>query len=125
GGLTDLVDALLAAMPGVRFVTGEVAKIKEGFVRIGEDFLETDHIILAIPAPAARKLWPDAPEVKYVTTSTVSLCYPKFGDFKGTGFVIPRGEKRKILACTWTSNKFEGRAPEHRFLARCFVKGDV
>jgi protoporphyrinogen/coproporphyrinogen III oxidase len=124
GGLKELVDALLAAMPGVRFVTGEVLQVKEGFVKIGEDLLETDHVVLAVPAPAARKLWPDAPEVRYVTTSTVSLCYPKFGDFQGTGFVIPRRENRKILACSWTTNKFEGRSPDDRFLVRCFVKGE-
>jgi len=125
GGLSELVDTLIAAMPSATFVTGEVTQIQEGRVRLSDGELPADQVVLAIPAPAARKLWPDAPEVKYVTTSTVSLCYPKFGDFQGTGFVIPRGEKRKILACTWTSNKFEGRAPEHRFLARCFVKGDV
>jgi oxygen-dependent protoporphyrinogen oxidase len=125
GGLKELVDALLAAMPGVRFVTGEVVQVKNGFIRIGEDLLEADHVILAIPAPAARKLWPGAPEVRYVTTSTVSLCYPKFGDFQGTGFVIPRGENRKILACSWTTNKFEGRSPDDRFLVRCFVKGEA
>jgi oxygen-dependent protoporphyrinogen oxidase len=124
GGLAELVEKLVAAMPGVRFVTGDVVEIKPGFVRIGEGVLEADHVILAIPAHVARKLWPEAPEVKYVTTSTVSLCYPKFGDLQGTGFVIPRGENRKILACTWTSNKFEGRAPEDRFLVRCFVKGE-
>jgi oxygen-dependent protoporphyrinogen oxidase len=125
GGLAELVEKLIEAMPGVRFVIGEVAQIKPGFVRVGEDVLEADEIVLAIPAHAARKLWPDVPEVKYVTTSTVSLCYPKFGDLQGTGFVIPRGENRKILACTWTSNKFEGRCPDDRFLVRCFVKGEL
>ena len=124
GGLSELVEKLVAAMPGVRFVTGEASRIQAGFVKIGDDLLETDHVILAIAAPAAKKLWPDVPEVRYVTTSTISLCYPKFGDFQGTGFVIPRGENRKILACTWTTNKFEGRSPDDRFLVRCFVKGE-
>jgi protoporphyrinogen/coproporphyrinogen III oxidase len=124
GGLSELVEKLLAAMPSVRFVTGDATRIEAGSVRVGETLLEADHVVLAIPAPAARQLWPDAPEVRYVTTSTISLCYPKFGDFQGTGFVIPRGEKRKILACSWTTNKFEGRSPEDRFLVRCFVKGE-
>ncbi len=124
GGLSELVEKLLAAMPSVRFVTGEATKIEAGFVRIGDTLLEADQVVLAIPAPAARTLWPDAPDVRYVTTSTISLCYPKFGDFQGTGFVIPRAEKRKILACSWTTNKFEGRSPEDRFLVRCFVRGE-
>jgi oxygen-dependent protoporphyrinogen oxidase len=125
GGLSELVEKLLAAMPSVRFVTGEATKIEAGFVRVGDTVLEADQVVLAIPATAARKLWPDAPEVRYVTTSTISLCYPKFGDFQGTGFVIPRTENRKILACSWTTNKFEGRSPEDRFLVRCFVKGEA
>jgi len=125
GGLSELVEKLLAAMPSVRFVTGEATKIEAGFVRVGDATLEADQVVLAIPAPAARKLWPNAPEVRYVTTSTISLCYPKFGDFQGTGFVIPRTENRKILACSWTTNKFEGRSPEDRFLVRCFVKGEA
>jgi oxygen-dependent protoporphyrinogen oxidase len=125
GGLSDLVDALVAAMPSVTFVTGEATSIAAGKVQLKDRELDADQVILAIAAPAAKKLWPDAPDVKYVTTSTVSLCYPRFGDLQGTGFVIPRREQRKILACTWTSNKFEGRAPEDRLLVRCFVKGEV
>jgi oxygen-dependent protoporphyrinogen oxidase len=125
GGLSELVDALVAAMPSVTFVTGEVKGLAAGKVRLAQGDLEADHVILAIAAPAARKLWPDVPEVKYVTTSTVSLSYNKFRDLQGTGFVIPRRENRKILACTWTSNKFEGRAPDDKLLVRCFIKGDV
>lgn len=124
GGLWELVEKLIAAMPKLRTVTGEATHIETGFVRVGDDVLEADHVVLAIPAPAARKLWPAAPEVRYVTTSTISLCYPKFADYQGTGFVIPRGENRKILACSWTTNKFEGRSPDDKFLVRCFVKGD-
>jgi oxygen-dependent protoporphyrinogen oxidase len=124
GGLKDLVDKLMAAMPGTKFVTGEVMGISEGKVTLTSGTIDADHIVLAIPAPAAKRLWPGTPEVKYVTTSTISLCYPKFGDLQGTGFVIPKTEHRKILACTWTSNKFEGRSPEDRLLVRCFVKGE-
>lgn len=124
GGMADLVKKLLAAMPGVRFISDEATELKPGFVRVGEALLEADHVVLAVPAHAAKKLWPKTPDVKYVTTSTVSLCYPKFADLQGTGFVIPRGENRKILACSWTTNKFEGRSRDDQFLVRCFVKGE-
>ncbi|HZF00073.1 MAG TPA: protoporphyrinogen oxidase [Planctomycetota bacterium] len=125
GGMSELVEKLTSTLTSTTFVTGDVVGLAPGKVRLSDRELDADHVILAIPAPAAKRLWPDAPEVRYVTTSTVSLCYPKFGDLEGTGFVIPRGENRKILACTWTSNKFEGRAPDDRLLLRCFVKGDV
>ena len=134
GGMSGLVERLLSKMPGVRFVAGEAEAVEpasEGDllgrwkVRVGGETLAADAVILAVPASVARKFRPELPVVKYVTTSTVSLAYRKFGTFEGAGFVIPRGEGRKILACTWTSNKFEGRAPEGTFLVRCFIKGEA
>jgi oxygen-dependent protoporphyrinogen oxidase len=53
----------------------------------------------------------------------VTLAYRKFGEFEGTGFVIPKTQNRRILACTWTSNKFEGRSPDDHFMVRCFIRG--
>jgi oxygen-dependent protoporphyrinogen oxidase len=41
----------------------------------------------------------------------------------GHGLVVPKKEKRKISACTWTSFKFNHRAPEDHLLLRCFVGG--
>ncbi len=39
----------------------------------------------------------------------------------GYGYVIPRREGRRALACTWTSTKFPHRAPEGYALIRVFV----
>jgi len=39
------------------------------------------------------------------------------------GFIIPRSEKRKIMASTYTSVKFNYRAPEGHVLLRVFVGG--
>jgi oxygen-dependent protoporphyrinogen oxidase len=44
-------------------------------------------------------------------------------DLDATGFVIARGENRRILACTWSSQKFDHRAPPGHLLARCFIGG--
>lgn len=125
GGMTELVERLLERMQGVTFVTGkEATRLEPGWkAHLTDGVLEADAVILAVPTPAAAKLWPGIPDVKYVSTSVVSLAYRKFRDLEGTGFVIPRGENRKILACTWTSNKFEGRAPDDQLLVRCFVQG--
>ena len=41
----------------------------------------------------------------------------------GFGFVIPSKEDRAISACTWSSTKYENRAPAGRVLLRCFVGG--
>ena len=41
----------------------------------------------------------------------------------GFGFVVPRSEKRQILACTWSSTKFNDRAPDGHALVRAFIGG--
>ncbi len=41
----------------------------------------------------------------------------------GFGFVVPAVEKRSILACTFSSVKFPGRAPEGKVLLRAFLGG--
>jgi oxygen-dependent protoporphyrinogen oxidase len=129
GGMKEFVDRLVERMAGVRFLEGkEAVGIEAGppwRVRLPDGALEADDVVLAVPAHAAGKLWPGVPAVKYVTTCTVTLAYRKFRDLEGTGFVIPRTQNRKILACTWVSNKFEGRAPADHFMVRCFIKGDA
>ena len=41
----------------------------------------------------------------------------------GFGFVVPRSEHRQILACTWSSTKFDNRAPDGHALVRAFIGG--
>jgi oxygen-dependent protoporphyrinogen oxidase len=41
----------------------------------------------------------------------------------GFGFLVPRREGKRILACTFVHNKFSGRASEGRALIRCFLGG--
>jgi oxygen-dependent protoporphyrinogen oxidase len=94
--------------------------------------LETDSLILATPAHISGRLIASFdPElgsilqsIPYASTATVSLAYrlrdvPR--DLDGYGYVIPRREERKALACTWTSTKFPHRAPEGHALIRVFV----
>jgi oxygen-dependent protoporphyrinogen oxidase len=129
GGMGELVERLVSRMPGVAFVTErEVDRLEAPGgtawkVRMGDGILEADEVVLAVPAHEARKLWPAIPAIRYVSTSTVSLAYKGARVPEGTGFVIPKGEGRRILACTWTSQKFEGRAPADHLLVRAFVKG--
>jgi oxygen-dependent protoporphyrinogen oxidase len=39
------------------------------------------------------------------------------------GFVVPAVERRKIMACTFSSLKYPGRAPKDHILLRAFVGG--
>ncbi len=42
---------------------------------------------------------------------------------RGFGFVVPEIENRNLIACSFASNKFAGRAPRQKMLLRCFVGG--
>ena len=96
--------------------------------------LQTDAVILAVPAYiASRLLQTIAPEasqpldqIRYVSTGTISLAY-RLGEINhpldGFGIVIPRTEARNINAITWSSTKFDRRAPEGHALIRVFFGG--
>lgn len=94
--------------------------------------LTADGIIIAAPAFAAAQilalldpaLASDLQSIPYASTATVSLAYRQSDlprDLDGYGYVIPRREGRRALACTWTSTKFPHRAPDGYALIRVFV----
>lgn len=143
GGLSDLIDTLasrLQAFGRTSIRTGgavtSVAEKGGGYmVNIeGEPPLEADAVIIAAPAYAASRLVRGIDgeladrllTIPYVSTATVSLAFKRRDvahPLKGFGFVVPKTEKRKIMAATWTSMKFMHRAPEDSVLIRCFVGG--
>lgn len=91
-----------------------------------------DAIILAVPAYEAAKIIEpldivtskELDNIPYASTSTISLGYRKIDipfPMDGTGYLVPKIEKRQIMAVTWTSSKWENRAPEYGALLRCYV----
>ena len=85
------------------------------------------------PVHSARLLRDTAPDVAEIlggipcaSTVTVSLFYRQEdlpASDGGFGFVAPRVENRKILACSWLSSKFPGRAPDGHTYVRGFLGG--
>ncbi|HXV42445.1 MAG TPA: protoporphyrinogen oxidase, partial [Anaerolineae bacterium] len=68
-------------------------------------------------------------KIRYNSTATISLGYRRADlspqhDLNGFGFMIPKSEQRQVLACTWSSTKFDDRAPADSALIRLFVGGD-
>ncbi len=139
-GLSEMVNAVLEKSPNIRFQTQahvtSVTKENDGWkVSLADvEPISADVVFFATPAKiSARLLEGIAPEasqlldgITYVSTATVSLAYKREGfshPLDGFGFVIPRTEGRKILACTWTSSKFPHRAPSEFVMLRCFVGG--
>ena len=63
-------------------------------------------------------------EIPYSSATIATLAYdegslPRKPD--GYGYIIPKIEGREALACTWTSAKWENRAPEGKALFRVFL----
>lgn len=96
--------------------------------------LVTDAIILATPSFITAKIVEEVDlklseillTIPYVSSATVSLAYHRsqiHHPLDAFGFIIPRSERRRIMASTWTSVKFNHRAPEGYVLLRVFVGG--
>ncbi len=141
GGVGELVETLVQKMPAVCIISGRRAVTLErdtigGYqVRLNDGArLQADAVVLAAPAYVSGGLLGrlDAPlagalsAIRYVSTATVSFGYDAATvghPLNGFGFVIPSKEERAISACTWSSTKYENRAPAGRVLLRCFVGG--
>jgi oxygen-dependent protoporphyrinogen oxidase len=96
--------------------------------------LSAEAVVLATPAfvsaDLVRPLSPMAAglleQIPYASTATISLAYEITGvsrRVEGFGFVVPRAEKRSLIAATWTSLKWPHRAPSGQVLVRGYVGG--
>jgi oxygen-dependent protoporphyrinogen oxidase len=93
-----------------------------------------DAVIVATPAHVAGRLLAGADTrlaeelggISYSSSVTASLIYDRqdlAGHDRGFGFLVPRSEGRRMLACTFVHNKFPHRAPDDRGIVRGFMGG--
>jgi oxygen-dependent protoporphyrinogen oxidase len=64
--------------------------------------------------------------IPYASSVTVNLVFPRDAlvhPLDGMGMVVPEGERRSILACTFSCRKFQERAPDRFILLRAFLGG--
>ncbi|MDE3087789.1 MAG: protoporphyrinogen oxidase [Chloroflexota bacterium] len=140
GGLQQMTDALVARLNRPSLISNRrvvgIAPGADGYrVTLSDGaHLSADEIVFATPAYATADLVaPIAPAladalraIRYVSTATVSLGFKRAElthPLDGFGFVVPRSEKRKIIACSWSSTKFNHRAPAGYALVRAFIGG--
>lgn len=134
-GMGSLVHALARSLP-LRVHTGvDVIGVEHGpkstfRLRIRDGgLLETDALIFATPAHVAaalsERLSPALAallgKVRYGRLECVSLAFRREDvphPLDGSGFVVPRSARRITRACTWSSSKWSGRAPEGFVLFR-------
>ena len=139
-GLDEMVETLVEKATNVTFRAGtkvtDLSRAEEGWKLTLADgsFINADAVISAAPAKISAHLIEQASpkvasllnRIRYVSTATVSIAYKKEGfphPLDGFGFVVPKKEGKRILACTWTSSKFPERVPEKHVMLRCFVGG--
>jgi oxygen-dependent protoporphyrinogen oxidase len=139
GGLGELVDGVTAAIGGMAAVRQAKAEAVEctgaGFrIRVAEDWLEADRLVMACESHNAAALSGGMDgrlaellgAVPYSSSMTVAMGFDA-RDFArlpaGFGFLVPRKERRRLVACTWVGTKFSHRVPEGKVVARCFLGG--
>ena len=142
GGMQELVDTLGQRLPegsvrlnlAVSRVARDPNKKLWRIETAGGENIEADAVIFAAPAFRTAEMLGEVAgdaaqalnQITYASTATVSLAFRR-SDFPGPldsfGFVVPAIEKRKIMACTFSSIKYPGRAPEGHVLLRAFVGG--
>jgi oxygen-dependent protoporphyrinogen oxidase len=110
GGLSELVDALVARLPAARLRTCAAVRAIEHNGRAYLD-AEAGALLAAIP---------------FVSTAVVCLGYRRrdvHHPLDGYGLVVPESERLRTTACGFSSTKFPGRAPDGHVLLRGFVGG--
>lgn len=145
GGMQQYVDALADALDAsymhirlesaVEAITGASNGGSPYTVRLTDGrALGADDLVLTTPSNVSGRLVRSFDDdlsrrlerIRYVSSAVVSLAYrdgPSVPPLRGFGFIIPKSEQRRITACTYTSTKFDHRAPEGYQMLRVFMGG--
>jgi oxygen-dependent protoporphyrinogen oxidase len=145
-GVQALVDRLVSGLPegalrlGVRVDRLDRSPDGAGggwrVVPRGGAPIDADAVVLAMPARAAAAIVRDGDDrlaamlaaIPYGHSMVVNLAYRRQDvphPLDGFGLVVPRREARTLFACSFSSVKFEGRAPGGMVLLRAFVNSPV
>jgi protoporphyrinogen/coproporphyrinogen III oxidase len=138
-GMQQLVDTLVLRIPTLCLRSNaqiqSLSPVDNGWrVSWKDNTDQFDSVILAVPSCVAEKLLEDSSAnlsselrgIQYSSSVTVALGFDRKVRAllpPGFGYLVPRGEGKRVLAVTFVHNKFPHRAPEHRALLRCFLGG--
>ena len=128
-GMAELPAAIAGALGRERVVHGEATRLERAgsgyLVEVdgaGSGTLSADVLVLAVPAPVAKRLAAGLDEdlasnlglIPHADLDVVCLAYDRRqvgGDTEAFGFLCPAREKRRVLGCIYSSSIFEGHAP--------------
>jgi protoporphyrinogen/coproporphyrinogen III oxidase len=134
--VTIQADARVSRIEAAASWSSAAPGISHGFVLTLSDNtrIAADAVVMATPAYVSAALLRSMDgelsrlleEIEYGSTVTISLAYAQRDvprPLDATGYIVPRILQRPVLACTWTSAKFQGRAPAGHALFRLFMGG--
>jgi len=138
-GMQALIDALVNQLDGsleTHSLVTAIERDKDGFaleVR-GASLGGFNAVVLALPSyvagglvrPLDHELARELEAIPYGSAATVTFALRRdqiTHPMDAFGFVVPAIERRGIIASTWASIKWEGRAPEGKALIRVFIGG--
>jgi oxygen-dependent protoporphyrinogen oxidase len=141
-GMQTLVDTIAAHLPAdtvrlhtrvsnLQYISGTTRWI----VHLHQQpAVEADAVCVSLAAPQAGQLLSDVDDtlatalqaIPYASLAIVNIVCTRAQvshPLDGMGFVVPAIEKRALIACSFSSVKFAGRAPQDQVLLRAFVGG--
>ena len=138
-GIAELPEALVTAL-GPEVVRYNTRVMQISGASPYKLTLDTDasiyaaRVIVTVPAWAAASMFNSidttlarlCAEIPYASTATTAFALQRdqiAHPLNGTGFVVPRVERKALMAGTWVSSKWPHRAPEGQALLRGFLGG--
>ncbi len=142
GGMGVLTDTLAEKISGASVRTGYRAESLERFERGWRvhlqdgEVMDADAVCVTLPPRASGKLLEKAipgisaelmsiPSGSLATLNLVYRAEQVKNPLQSMGFVVPAIENKTLLACSFSSTKFQGRAPEGNVLIRAFAGGEA
>jgi oxygen-dependent protoporphyrinogen oxidase len=137
GGLGNLVEKLGSVIHPTT-IQGRAEALERsgpGFrLRVNGDWIAADHVVLAceahqaarVAAPVDTRISELLATIPYSSSMIVILGFDRASVSKharGFGFLVPKRERKRVLAGTWIGNKFPHRVPESLTVLRCFLGG--
>lgn len=136
-GMEQLTSALVVQMAG-RFErrqdeVQEIRKTPLGYqLQLKKEQILADSLYVCCPAHNAARflqtldadLAAALSQISYNSSVTVALGYTHSSidrPLHGFGFLIPKVERQRLVACTFVKNKFDHRVPADKVVLRCFL----
>jgi oxygen-dependent protoporphyrinogen oxidase len=135
-GMGSLAAALVASLGRTELELGRTAvRVSRGAayeVELADDStIEADGVVVATPAFVTAGLLADLDAdlasahtaIPYASSVVVTLAFgvADVPRLDGYGYLVPRTEGGDVLACTWSSQKWSGRAPDGSVLIRVYA----